>query len=144
MVQFNTENVEGIEVANVFLNVGDVLCRWWDSEGTDLPGNDDAVISLSVDEYPDLAKHLKLPVSFETLITALSEIYWNDAYEKKEYSVASDIQWDMDDDDYAVLPTSIPIPEGMEDEDEISDFISDVTGYCLEPLTTEVARFLLR
>nr|DAI32126.1 MAG TPA: hypothetical protein [Caudoviricetes sp.] len=28
------------------------------------------------------------------------------------------------------MPTEIDIPEGMTDEDEISDYLSEVTGYC--------------
>ena len=41
--------------------------------------------------------------------------------------------WDVDDGDiWEELPTTIELPEGMEDEDEISDYISDLTGYCHE------------
>lgn len=40
------------------------------------------------------------------------------------------IMWDVDYDNNNVLPTEIEIPEGMTDEDEISDYISDVTGFC--------------
>lgn len=41
------------------------------------------------------------------------------------------IQWDVDcDGDVALLPTEIEIPDGMEDEDEISDYLSDTTGFC--------------
>ena len=28
------------------------------------------------------------------------------------------------------LPTEMEVPEGMTDEEEISDYISDVTGFC--------------
>lgn len=39
--------------------------------------------------------------------------------------------WDVDyDKDCDLLPSEIEIPEGMEDEDEISDYLSDTTGYC--------------
>ena len=48
--------------------------------------------------------------------------------------MAIKIQWDIDDDkDYdedIQLPKIIEIPEGMADDDEISDFISDQTGFC--------------
>lgn len=44
--------------------------------------------------------------------------------------IATNIIWDMDDDDNTELPETIEIPEGMADEDEISDYISDKTGYC--------------
>lgn len=41
--------------------------------------------------------------------------------------------WDVDDGDiWEELPTTIELPEGMEDEDEISDYISDLIGYCHE------------
>lgn len=44
---------------------------------------------------------------------------------------AINILWDVDDpEELEDLPTEIEIPEGMEDEDEISDYISDVTGFC--------------
>ena len=51
---------------------------------------------------------------------------------------ATNIEWDIDDeyteeekeDLLATLPTEIEIPEGMTDEDEISDFLSDETGFC--------------
>lgn len=41
------------------------------------------------------------------------------------------IIWDVDDKkDLKDLPTEIIIPEGMTDEEEISDYISDATGFC--------------
>lgn len=41
------------------------------------------------------------------------------------------IDWDVDhDDELQFLPTEIEIPAGMEDESEISDYISNVTGFC--------------
>jgi len=48
---------------------------------------------------------------------------------------AINIKWDIDEEDDEALceidlPTEIDIPNGMEDEDEISDYISDVTGFC--------------
>ena len=44
---------------------------------------------------------------------------------------AINIQWDVDDlEDLNYLPTGIDIPDGMDDEDEISDYITDVTGFC--------------
>lgn len=45
--------------------------------------------------------------------------------------IAFNIQWDVDnEEDSHFLPNKIEIPEGIEDEDEISDYLSDVTGYC--------------
>lgn len=44
---------------------------------------------------------------------------------------AIDIIWDVDhEEDRELLPTEIEIPSGMEDEDEISDYLSDATGFC--------------
>lgn len=43
---------------------------------------------------------------------------------------ATHIKWDIDYDDNGMLPTEIDIPDGMTDEDEISDYLSNVTGYC--------------
>ena len=44
---------------------------------------------------------------------------------------AINIEWDVDyKEDLYSLPAEIEIPEDLEDEDEISDYISDVTGFC--------------
>lgn len=44
---------------------------------------------------------------------------------------ATNIQWDVDDPkDLELLPTEIDIPNGIDDEDEISDYITDETGFC--------------
>lgn len=50
---------------------------------------------------------------------------------------AINIIWDVDDkEDLNMLPSEIEIPEdiideaGEVDDDEISDYISDVTGFC--------------
>ena len=45
---------------------------------------------------------------------------------------AVDIKWDVDFDKNGSLPTEIEIPAGMTDEDEIADYLSDVTGFCHE------------
>lgn len=50
------------------------------------------------------------------------------AYKEVEMR-ATNIAWDTDGED-VVLPTEIELPDGMVDEDEISDCISDQTGYC--------------
>ncbi len=43
---------------------------------------------------------------------------------------AFNIIWDVDDErDLQFLPTEIDIPDGMEDDDEISDYISEVTCF---------------
>lgn len=48
---------------------------------------------------------------------------------------AINIKWDIDEDvelinELEELPTEIEIPEGMTDEDEISDWLSDEVGWC--------------
>lgn len=55
-------------------------------------------------------------------------------YQERSYAMkkATNILWDTDGDDEVLesLPTEIPIPDGMTDEDEISDYISNETGFC--------------
>lgn len=47
---------------------------------------------------------------------------------------AINIQWDIDEDDSecgaVLLPLEIEIPNNMTDLEDISDYISDVTGFC--------------
>lgn len=44
---------------------------------------------------------------------------------------AIDIIWDIDvDENIDLLPKEIEIPAGMVDEEEISDYLSDITGFC--------------
>ena len=46
---------------------------------------------------------------------------------------AFNIVWDVDDErDLQLLHTEIDSTEGMEDDDEITDYISDVTGFSLK------------
>ena len=46
---------------------------------------------------------------------------------------AINIMWDVDyDGDGNLLPTEINIPEGMTDEEEICEYLSDATGFCHE------------
>lgn len=43
----------------------------------------------------------------------------------------TNIEWDVDcPEDLETLPTEVEIPDGMEDEEEISDYLSDLTGFC--------------
>lgn len=62
---------------------------------------------------------------------------------------AININWDTDEDTAIVLPVSIEIPEDITDEEEISDFLSNITGYChkgfdlikeIEPTKKELTR----
>lgn len=50
---------------------------------------------------------------------------------------ATDILWVVDNEELEYLPTEIDIPDGMEDEEEIADYISDVTGFCHEGFVLE-------
>lgn len=43
---------------------------------------------------------------------------------------AINIEWDTDSETDVSLPSEIEIPDGMTDLDEISDYLSDTTGYC--------------
>lgn len=44
---------------------------------------------------------------------------------------AINIEWDVDyPEDLENLPQEIEIPNGIKDDDEISDYISDYTGFC--------------
>jgi hypothetical protein len=44
---------------------------------------------------------------------------------------AVSIIWDVDyEEDLELLPKEIEIPDWMTDEEEISDYLSDTTGYC--------------
>lgn len=44
---------------------------------------------------------------------------------------AINIEWDVDcEEDQANLPAEIEILEEMEDEDDISDYLSDISGFC--------------
>lgn len=44
---------------------------------------------------------------------------------------AVNIKWDVDyKEDLNVLPKEIAIPDNIRDEDEISDYLSDMTRYC--------------
>lgn len=44
---------------------------------------------------------------------------------------ATRILWDVDNpEDLEFLPSEIEIPAEMVDEDEISDYLSDFTGFC--------------
>ena len=54
----------------------------------------------------------------------------NDLYGMPYRYRASNIQWDVDEEeDLEELPDSMDIPQGM-DEDEIADYLSDQTGFC--------------
>lgn len=72
-----------------------------------------------------------------TVFTLLEELKRRGVYIKNETStkpalVAYDIKWDTDGDEEVLhdLPKEILIPDGMVDDEEISDYVSDETGFC--------------
>lgn len=44
--------------------------------------------------------------------------------------IVTNIEWNMDEEDNIELSETIAIPEGMIDANEISDYLSEQTGYC--------------
>lgn len=51
---------------------------------------------------------------------------------------ATNIQWDVDcPKDLESLPAEVEIPDGIEDEEEISDYLSDLTGFCHKGFSLE-------
>lgn len=49
---------------------------------------------------------------------------------KRKKLVAVDIDWDVDSGNDEDLPKEVEIPESMTDTDEISEYLSCVTGFC--------------
>lgn len=56
---------------------------------------------------------------------------------------AKNIKWDTDGNEELLkeLPSEVEIPEGMTDEEEISDYLSEVTGFCHEGYTLKKHRY---
>ena len=53
---------------------------------------------------------------------------------------AINIIWDIDDEEnqeYICLPTEIEIPTNITNEDDISDYITNITGFCHKGYTLE-------
>ena len=49
----------------------------------------------------------------------------------KKTLYATNIQWDVDDNkDLEYLPQRVKIPQGMDDDDTISDYLTNLTGFC--------------
>lgn len=55
------------------------------------------------------------------------------------YRKATHIKWDTDGKDIDYLPTELGIPNDIVDLEEISDYLSDVTGFCHEGFGIEYA-----
>lgn len=43
---------------------------------------------------------------------------------------ARNILWDIDEGEEVILPNEIEIPDDITDEEDISDYITDETGFC--------------
>lgn len=54
------------------------------------------------------------------------------------YTKASNIDWDADcEEDLQTLPSEIDIPSEMTDVEEISDYLSNLTGFCHRGFTLQ-------
>ena len=50
---------------------------------------------------------------------------------RSHYKSAVSIEWDVDsEEDLESLPTEVNIPPELTDIDKISDYLSDLTGFC--------------
>ena len=50
---------------------------------------------------------------------------------RSHYKKAVSIEWDVDsEEDLESLPTEVNIPPELTDIDKISDYLSDLTGFC--------------
>jgi hypothetical protein len=79
----------------------------------------DDIIKLKNSQYP-----LKvLDVISDKNETSIYTMFMN-PYERL---MVTDIQWDSDDEN---LPDEIQLPIGIVEDEKISDYISDVTGFC--------------
>ena len=84
----------------------------------------------------DLSKE-ECAIRDASVSTLLKELERRGVYVKNETStkpvlVAYDIKWDTDGDKdvFDNLPSEVNIPEEMVDDEEISDYVSDETGFC--------------
>lgn len=84
----------------------------------------------------DLSKE-ECAIRDASVSTLLKELERRGVYVKNETSakpalVAYDIMWDTDGDKdvFDELPRKIEVPEEMVDDEEISDYVSDETGFC--------------
>lgn len=109
---------------------------------------DDSEPVIATEEWtmPDegIGEGLTVIVAMEFVPAEELDGYFRTYRKEKEKKMlkAVDIKWDVTDDDdidesddeaceiLESLPTEMNIPEGMTDPDEISDWLSDETGFC--------------
>lgn len=108
---------------------------------------DDSEPVIATEEWtmPDegIGEGLTVIVAMEFVPAGELDGYFRTCRKEKEKKMlkAVDIKWDVTDDDIdesddeaceilESLPTEMNIPEGMTDPDEISDWLSDETGFC--------------
>ena len=113
----------------------------------DYYGDDETVIASEEWTMPDEGIEKGLTVIVEMDFVPAGELdeylktYREEREKKKKMLKAVDIKWDVTDNDtdemddeaceiLESLPTEMIIPEGMTDPDEISDWLSDETGFC--------------
>ena len=111
----------------------------------DYYGDDETVIASEEWTMPDegIEKGLTVIVEMDFVPAGELDEYLANYRKEKEKKMlkAVDIKWDVTDDDIdesddeaceilESLPTEMDIPEGMTDLDEISDWLSDETGFC--------------
>lgn len=93
-----------------------------------------------------IAVHQCLPYEGLRLVDVYNSAEYKKATERfavRGYRKATHIKWDTDGEDVDCLPAELDIPNDMVDEDEVSDYLSDVTGFChkgfdMEYVTAEV------
>ena len=120
-----------------FTDIKDNLARWIDVEayaemkkdaekyGTELREPDNALLWLVKQQGYSIEDLKGVYGEYKAFI---EENYYPNGSPKGVK--ATNIDWDVDrEEDREFLPTEIEIPEGMEDKDEISDYLSDETGF---------------
>lgn len=87
---------------------------------------------VEIDAYPEEICVLERLAQLGFANKEVTQLFSHDASTPtKPVMKAIDIDWDVDEEeDRNYLPNEIEIPVGMVDEDEISDYVSDVTGFC--------------
>ena len=126
-------NVLGISLSGEVDYTGDAAGKYVIGESIeDLSKEECAIRDASVST---LLKELeRRDVYVSTLLKELERrgVYVKNETSSKPVLVAYDIKWDTDGDKdvFDNLPSEVNIPEEMVDDEEISDYVSDETGFC--------------